>query len=64
MSRLISAISLRRLAELQYKRNDVDFDRSSYRVRGDVIDVYPADSDYEALRIELFDEEVDNLTLI
>ena len=54
---------LRRLAELQYKRNDVDFDRSSYRVRGDVIDVYPADSDYEALRIELFDEEVENLTL-
>ena len=54
---------LRRLAELQYKRNDVDFDRSSYRVRGDVIDVYQADSDYEALRIELFDEEVENLTL-
>ena len=54
---------LRRLAELQYKRNDVDFDRSTYRVRGDVIDVYPADSDYEALRIELFDEEVENLTL-
>ena len=54
---------LRRLAELQYKRNDVDFDRSSYRVRGDVIDVYPADSDYEAVRIELFDDEVENLTL-
>ena len=54
---------LRRLAELQYKRNDIDFDRSSYRVRGDVIDVYPADSDYEALRIELFDEEVENLAL-
>ena len=54
---------LRRLAELQYKRNDIDFDRSSYRVRGDVIDVYPADSDYEALRIELFDDEVENLTL-
>jgi len=54
---------LRRLAELQYKRNDIDFDRSSYRVRGDVIDVYPADSDYEALRIELFDEEVETLTL-
>ena len=49
---------LRRLAELQYKRNDAVFDRSSYRVRGDVIDVYPADSDYEALRIELFDDEV------
>ena len=54
---------LRRLAELQYKRNDIDFDRSSYRVRGDVIDVYPADSDYEALRIELFYDEVENLTL-
>lgn len=54
---------LRRLAELQYKRNDVDFDRSTYRVRGDVIDVYPADSDYEALRIELFDEEIESLTL-
>ena len=54
---------LRRLAELQYKRSDVDFDRSTYRVRGDVIDVYPADSDYEALRIELFDEEIENLTL-
>ena len=54
---------LRRLAELQYKRNDVDFDRSSYRVRGDVIDVYPADSDYEAVRIELFDDEIENLTL-
>jgi len=47
---------LRRLAELQYRRNDVVFERSSYRVRGDVIDIYPADSDHEALRIELFDE--------
>ena len=54
---------LRRLAELQYRRNDVNFDRSSYRVRGDVIDVYPADSDYEAVRIELFDDEVENITL-
>ncbi len=54
---------LRRLAELQYRRNDIDFDRASYRVRGDVIDIYPADSDFEALRIELFDEEVENLTL-
>ena len=54
---------LRRLAELQYRRNDMDFDRSSYRVRGDVIDIYPADSDFEALRIELFDDEIDNLTL-
>jgi excinuclease ABC subunit B len=54
---------VRRLAELQYKRNDIDFDRSSYRVRGDVIDIYPADSDYEALRVELFDDEIENLTL-
>jgi len=54
---------LRRLAELQYKRNDIDFDRSSYRVRGDVIDVYPADSDFEAVRIQLFDDEVEEICL-
>ncbi len=54
---------LRRLAELQYKRNDIAFERSSYRVRGDVIDVYPADSDHEALRIELFDDELERLSL-
>ncbi len=54
---------LRRLAELQYRRNDVVFERSSYRVRGDVIDIYPADSDHEALRIELFDDEVERLSL-
>ncbi len=54
---------LRRLAELQYTRNDVAFQRATYRVRGDVIDVFPADSDCEALRIELFDDEVEKLTL-
>ncbi|MCS5587887.1 MAG: excinuclease ABC subunit UvrB, partial [Porticoccaceae bacterium] len=54
---------LRRLAELQYRRNDMDFSRASYRVRGDVIDIYPADSDFEALRIQLFDEEIEDLTL-
>jgi excinuclease ABC subunit B len=54
---------LRRLAELQYTRNDQVFQRATYRVRGDVIDVYPADSDREAVRIELFDDEVDNLSL-
>ncbi len=54
---------LRRLAELQYRRNDVVFERSSYRVRGDVIDIYPADSDHEAVRIELFDDEVERLSL-
>ncbi len=54
---------LRRLAELQYKRNDIDFARGTYRVRGDVIDVFPADSEKEAVRIELFDEEIDNLSI-
>jgi excinuclease ABC subunit B len=52
---------LRHLADLQYKRNDVDFARGTYRVRGDVIDVFPADSERDAVRIELFDEEIDNL---
>lgn len=54
---------LRRLAELQYTRNDAVFQRATYRVRGDVIDVFPADSEREALRIELFDDEVEQLTL-
>jgi excinuclease ABC subunit B len=54
---------LRRLAELQYTRNEMDFRRGTYRVRGDVIDIFPADSDKEAVRIELFDEEVDSISL-
>jgi excinuclease ABC subunit B len=53
---------LRRLAELQYTRNDVDLHRTTYRVRGDVIDIYPADSDREAVRIELFADEIENLS--
>ncbi len=53
---------LRRLAELQYTRNEVELHRATYRVRGDVIDVYPAESDGEAVRIELFDDEVENLS--
>ena len=52
---------LRRLAELQYERNEVDFKRSNYRVRGDVIDVFPADSEKEAIRIELLGEEIESL---
>ncbi len=52
---------LRRLAELQYKRNDVELHRGTYRVRGDVIDIFPADSDREAVRVELFDDEIDNI---
>ncbi len=54
---------LRRLAELQYKRNDTELHRATYRVRGDVIDIYPADSDKEAVRIELFDDEIDSIGL-
>ena len=54
---------LRRLAELQYTRNDMDFHRATYRVRGDVIDVFPAESDDEAIRIELFDDEVEQISL-
>jgi len=53
---------VRRLAELQYKRNDVDFHRATYRVRGDVIDIFPAESDEEAVRIELFDDEIERLS--
>ena len=52
---------IRRLAELQYERNEADFRRSVYRVRGDVIDVFPADSEKEALRIEIFGEEIESL---
>ncbi len=52
---------LRRLAELQYTRNDVEFFRGHYRVRGDVIDIFPAESEAMAVRIELFDEEVESI---
>ncbi|WP_159566574.1 excinuclease ABC subunit UvrB [Budvicia diplopodorum] len=54
---------LRRLAELQYVRNDQVFQRSTFRVRGEVIDIFPAESDEYALRIELFDEEVERLSI-
>jgi excinuclease ABC subunit B len=52
---------LRRLAELQYARNETELRRATYRVRGDVIDVFPAESDKEAIRIELFDDEIEDL---
>ncbi len=52
---------LTKLAELQFTRNDVDLQRGTYRVRGDVIDIFPAESERNAIRIELFDDEVDNL---
>lgn len=53
---------LRRLAELQYTRNDVELHRGNYRVRGDVIDIFPAESEKEAVRIELFDEEIEEIS--
>ena len=52
---------LRRLAEIQYKRNDVELQRGTYRVRGDVIDIYPAESERNAIRVELFDDEIESL---
>lgn len=54
---------LRRLAEIQYTRNDMDFARGTFRVRGEVIDIFPAESDKHAVRIELFDDEVERLSL-
>ena len=54
---------LRRLAELQYQRNDVDFHRATYRVRGDVIDIFPAESDREAVRVELFDDQIEQISM-
>ncbi|MGB8327764.1 MAG: excinuclease ABC subunit UvrB [Steroidobacteraceae bacterium] len=54
---------LRRLADMQYTRNELDLTQGTYRVRGDVIDVFPAESDREAIRIELFDEAIESLSL-
>ncbi|MFC4822462.1 excinuclease ABC subunit UvrB [Dokdonella ginsengisoli] len=54
---------IRHLTELQYTRGDMDLRRGSYRVRGEVIDVFPAESETEALRIELFDGEIENLSV-
>ena len=53
---------LRHLAELQYTRNELDLSQGTYRVRGDVIDVFPAESDRDAVRIELFDDEIESLS--
>ena len=52
---------LRRLAELQYTRNDMNLERATYRVRGEIIDIFPADSEKEAVRVELFDDEIESL---
>nr|MDJ0879942.1 excinuclease ABC subunit UvrB [Halieaceae bacterium] len=54
---------LRQLAELQYTRNDMDFKRGTYRVRGDVVDIFPADAEKDGIRVELFDEEVEKISV-
>ena len=54
---------LRRLAEMQYTRNDIELRRATYRVRGEVIDIFPAESESAALRVELFDDELERLSL-
>ena len=54
---------LQRLAELQYTRNEIGFNRGTFRVRGDVIDIFPADSDQHAVRVELFDDEVERIVI-
>ncbi len=54
---------LRRLSDLQYTRNEVELHRGSYRVRGDVIDIHPAETEDEAVRIELFDDEIESIAL-
>ena len=54
---------LKKLAELQYSRNEIDFSQGCFRVRGDIIDIFPAESELEAVRIELFDDEVEKITL-
>jgi len=53
---------LKRLTELQYKRNDVELHRATYRVRGDVIDIFPAESERDAVRVELFDDEIEQIS--
>lgn len=62
--RIDQSTLLRRLAELQYTRNDVAFQRARYRVRGDVIDIFPAESSSFAIRVELFGDEIESLSYI
>lgn len=52
---------IRRLVEMQYSRNELEFLRGTYRIRGEILDVFPAESDQHAIRIELFDDEVDSI---
>ena len=60
--RMAQRTILRRLADMQYQRNEMDLRQGTYRVRGDVIDVFPAESEREALRVQLFDDEIESLS--
>jgi excinuclease ABC subunit B len=55
---------LRRLAEMQYSRNDMELRRGTYRVRGDIIDIFPGDEEAQAIRVELYDDEVDSICVL
>ncbi len=55
--------AIKRLTEMQYERNDIDFTRGNFRVRGDVIDIFPAENSEHALRLSLFDDEVESMSL-
>ena len=55
---------LRHLAEMQYSRNDMELRRGTYRVRGDIIDIFPGDEEAQAIRVELFDEEIDSICIL
>lgn len=59
--RIPRADIIRRLVEMQYTRNELEFLRGTYRIRGEIIDIFPAESDQYAIRIELFDDEVDSI---
>ncbi len=61
-NRIDQRVLLRKLAELQYTRNDMEFKRATYRVRGEVIDIFPAESERDAVRVELFDDEIEALS--
>ncbi len=60
--RMAQRTILRRLADMQYQRNEMDLRQGTYRVRGDVIDIFPAESEREAVRLELFDDEIESLS--
>ncbi len=60
--RVDRAAIIRRLVDMQYSRNEIDFERGTYRVRGEILDIFPAESDQYAVRVELFDDEVEKIT--